>query len=78
MGQCEIATLVEKECGHVGIVRSFCPDVSIACTQCEGTGRSSLVGIVRRVEVPVTSVPEMDVASMESWIRRMIGGTRGA
>jgi hypothetical protein len=77
MGHGEVSTLVEKECGHVGIVRSFCPDGSIACSQCESTGRSSLVGIVNRVEVPAASVPEMDVASMESWIRRMLGGSRG-
>jgi len=57
-------TLIQKRCGHFGLVRNKLPPGFVYCSQC-----SSRVEIVQSKLVD-SEIPELEFKDMEEWISR--------
>ena len=77
MTEPEVTTLIEKACGHYGMIRQRHLQTSIACSQCEAANaRNAIVDIMRQLVLPSSDVPEHEPRAMDTWIRKQLEAGR--
>ena len=69
----EFVTLLEKNCGHYGLVKDEYNQETIYCSQCELLKKeNNTVQISKRKFVEKTQVPVLALNEMDSWIKEII------
>lgn len=63
----EYTTLIQKECGHFGLIRNKLPSEMVHCSQCE-----SRVRVVQSKLFDGREIPELNFFDMDDWISRQL------
>ena len=73
----DFVTLVQKGCGHFGLVRDRYNQDSICCSQCELELKDSAsVSIMKKRFIEKNEVPELAFEEMDSWIKKQLNSKR--
>ena len=68
----DYVTLIEKECGHYGLVKNRIPGEKINCSQCNilKGPQQALVAIAKKKIMPHDNVPKLNFEEMEKWLKK--------
>lgn len=66
----EFITLIQKDCGHFGLVREKYAHSRVCCTQCELENADSVVSIVKKKFVVKHEVPILNFEELDGWISK--------
>ena len=64
----EYTTLIQKECGHFGLIRNKLPNDLVNCSQCESKGCGCRVRVIQSKLIDGRDIPEMEFSKMDKWI----------
>ncbi|MCK4589717.1 MAG: hypothetical protein KAT77_04680 [Nanoarchaeota archaeon] len=64
----EYTTLIEKECGHFGLIQNKLPNEMVQCSQCELNGGKGRVKVIQSKLIDSGEVPELDFSELDKWI----------
>lgn len=68
----EYTTLIQKECGHFGLIRNKLPSEIVHCSQCETKGAASRVKVIQSRLLDGREVPELGFKEMDGWISQQL------
>ena len=63
----EYTTLIQKECGHLGLIRNKLPNEIVHCSQCE-----SRVKVIQSKLVDGRDLPDLEFEKMDKWIGQQL------
>ena len=68
----DYVTLIEKECGHYGLVKNKIPGEKINCSQCAilKNPQQAVVSIAKKKIMPRDNVPDLSFSEMEKWLKK--------
>ena len=68
----EYTTLIQKECGHFGLIKNKLPSEIVHCSQCELNQKKSRVKVIQSRLVDGREIPEMDFNRLDKWISQQL------
>lgn len=65
----EIVTLIKKQCGHYGFIRTAYPQEIVSCTQCGMHEPATTHVPIIKKKITNESMPELSGDAMSTWIQ---------